>query len=408
MKYCALCCIACDEDRFLGEWLAYHAEIGFEHFIIYDDCSAAPISDLLGDLARPGQTTVIRHERKRDQISTYSRCLADFGARYRWIAFLDVDEFVRLGPIRRAASGKEGEPRSGRALFSDIRIFLSMYEPYASVGLNWRMFSSSGHDSRPPDPVIGAYTRCLGDDIHIKSIVQPAKIRSVATPHSFHPLAGCRAVNAARFTIPPGFAFTVPETAPAAVNHYYYKSRECFAEKVRRGNPCNIQRRTDEFERHLTLPVNSDVSLTAYAPLVSAALKAGRLPEAEPLAHLPAERPGEPPGGSMGSARAYLAEAANGNAPPLRQALLHLAYVSLFNDFGGGADPLVSLEVWTLRAEAAMQDGCDELARFCLDKAMEYGASKEAHATLARWLLGKGRREASRQALRILGAHGVR
>lgn len=51
---------------------------------------------------------------------------------------------------------------------------------------------------------------------------------------------------------------------------------------------------------------------------------------------------------------------------------------------------------------------CDEIVRLCLDRVMEYGAGKKANSTLARWMREKGRRAASRRALRILDAAGVR
>ena len=441
MKYCALCCTACDEDRFLGEWLAYHALLGFEHFIVYDDCSAKPISELLGAWLRPGQVTVVRHASKRDQLATYTQCLADFGSMFKWIAFLDVDEFIRLGPVLRAPpGGSAGTPGTagagarapGRALYSDIRVFLSAFEPYAGVGLNWRMFSSSGHAARPPGPVVGSYDRCLGDDIHIKSVVQPPRIKSVAGPHSFVPKDGWTVVTPSRFPVPPGFAFAVPQTAQAAVNHYFYKSRECFSEKVARGNPCRIVHRMEEFDRHLTLPATADYSLEARADAVSAALKAERMPLVEAPVHLSGEQLGDLPATGLGNARAWLNAAGRGkagtpgiaaahpapaapaaavdadSANALRQALLHLAYVSLCNDADGKPDPHIELEVWTLRAEAAMLDGQADLALFCLERAMALGAGKEAYALYARWLLEQGDREASRHALKILGAHGAK
>lgn len=61
MKYCALCCIAKDEDLFLKEWIAYHALIGVEHFYIYDNVSSIPIADLLGDWNRSSGITIIRN-----------------------------------------------------------------------------------------------------------------------------------------------------------------------------------------------------------------------------------------------------------------------------------------------------------------------------------------------------------
>lgn len=397
MKYCALCCTARDEDPFIKEWLAYHALLGFEHFILYDDRSATPLTELLGVWAPPERVTVIRRTEQQDQVATYTHCLERYGSGFRWIAFLDVDEFLRLGPVCKETEKSSPLP--------DVRGFLGNYEPYAAVGLNWRTFSSSGHEMRPADPVIAAYTRCFGDDTHIKSIVQPSLTSGCAGAHSFYPKQGEHAVNAARFPIPPGFPLTIAETDVAAIHHYYYKSRECFSVKTRRGNPCNIERRMEDFERHLGEPDEPDVTLLPYADAVAEAVAGERMPEAEQLWYRPGE---DHPDGGLGQARAFLADAAQGlnTEQALRRALLHLAYVSLYNHADNMPDPQISMAVWTMRAEAALQTGQFDLAQFCLERAFSLGASREAHALLARLLLRKGRRQEAQQALTIIKATG--
>lgn len=260
MKYCALCCIAKDEDLFLREWLAYHALIGFEHFIIYDNLSERPIHSFLSGWADKRTVTVIRNSEPLSQQIVYGHCLQAFGRDFQWIAFLDMDEFIRLSP------GKGGR--------ADIRLFLPEFEHYAGLGVNWRMFSSSGHESTPAGLVIENYRHCLGDNHHIKSIVQPAKVRACAGPHSFFMKAGEHAVNAGHLPIPDGMPFTPARTERIAVNHYFYKSRQCFEEKIAKGNPCNIQRRMQEFEDHLDKPTAEDAALAAFAPVVAGAVEA--------------------------------------------------------------------------------------------------------------------------------------
>ena len=381
MKYAALCCIAKDEDAFLKEWLACHSLMGFEHFIIYDNQSNRPIADLLEGFAGPDSLTILRGERELAQQEAYDHCLAEFGGRFKWIAFLDLDEFIRIS--------------AGRGLFGDVREFLAAYEPYAGLGLNWRMFSSAGHEKRPDGPVIANYTRWYLDAPHMKSIVQPGKTAACAGPHSFTPRPGRHAVNADHFPIPPGFPACLPALREACVNHYFFKSRECFQAKIDRGNPCNIERRMEEFDRHLDLPAKEDAALAAFAVAVRQALAVDRLPlpEAPSFAFAcGADR--------MPEAMDYLAGAREHlKKDNLRQANLCLSYAAMCNDArqaGGGFDPLLALEIWTLRAVVARKRERYDLAERYLRQAFIYGASVQAHTELANVLLNTGRAEESK------------
>lgn len=387
MKYAALCCIAKDEDAFLKEWLAYHSLIGFEHFIIYDNLSSRPIADLLRDFAAPDRLTILRGERELAQREAYDHCLAGFGGRFKWIAFLDLDEFIRIS----AAPG----------LFGDAREFLAAYEPYAGLGLNWRMFSSSGHEKRPDGPVIENYTRWYGDNLHIKSIIQPDKTAACAGPHSFVPRPGRYAVSADHFPIPPGFPACPPVVEEACVNHYFFKSRECFQAKIDRGNPCNIERRMEEFDRHLDQPAKEDASLAAFAAPVRQALALDRLP-------LP-EAPSFPFAGGadrIPEAVDYLAGAREHiKKDNLRQANLCLSHAAMGNDArrdAGGFDPLLALEIWTLRAVAARKGGRHDLAERYLRQAFIHGPSVQACTELANVMLNTGRVEESKRLVELV------
>ena len=387
MNYCALCCIAKDEDLFLKEWLTYHALIGFEHFFIYDNLSTVPITVLLDGWASPDRVTVIRNPVPLNQNHVYRHCLERYGSRFKWIAFLDVDEFIRLTP--------RGSERA------DIRTFLAEFEPYAGVGLNWRTFSSGGRESTPTGAVIGNYTLCLGDDRHIKSVVQPAKIRGCAGPHSFYPKRDAYAVNSAHYPIPPGLPFSIPATGKACVNHYFYKSRQCFAHKIAKGNPCNIERRMQEFDRHLSLPVEKDERLVAYAPRIAALLADTSRELYRPQPPLSPE-PGEPQAheATHGSiAREWLSQG------KYQQALLHLCYAVLDYDASEDKDPADMLSIWTARAEAALTQGDRELAEHCLREAMKQEAGRDAFALLARLRLLQKEPAASRALLDILQAY---
>jgi hypothetical protein len=417
MKYAALCCIAKDEDIFLKEWLAYHSLIGFEHFLIYDNNSRLPISELLEGFAGQDSLTVLRSDKERTQRIAYSHCIENFGRRFKWIAFLDLDEFIRISP--------------GRCGCGDVRELLAAYEPYAALGLNWRFFSSSGHERCPDGLVIESYTRYHKDDVHIKSIVQPEKTAGCAGPHSFYPQPGKHAVNMDFFPIPGGFHACLPAVRDACVNHYYFKSRECFRFKIAKGNPCNIVRHMEEFDRHLVLPVKNDLSLLPFAERVREALAADRIPLPEaPEMILPEslqKKTGESGaeavaqdsrhGQASGSLRheliltveaALVAAREHFKNNRLSQANLCLCYAVLCHNFveyphaGQGQDFLAGLDIWTLRASIMRKSGYNDRAEYFLRQAFVYGAGTQAHIELANVMINTGRIEESKALVAIV------
>jgi tetratricopeptide (TPR) repeat protein len=238
--------------------------------------------------------------------------------------------------------------------------------------------------------------------------VQPAKVHGCAGPHAFHPNPGEHAVNAARFPIPPGFPFTVPATDQAAVNHYFYKSRQCFAHKIAKGNPCNIERRMQDFERHLSIPTERDDSLIAYAPRVAALLDnpAKGLHTADaPRAPKQVDRQQDERAAPWNATTHLFAARQFLQDGKMRQALLHLCHAVLHNEQGGAPDPVFSLDVWTLRAEAAVKSGNAELAEHCLRQAFICGPGHKAFALFAEYLLGQEKRKEARAIMDILSTY---
>lgn len=59
-------------------------------------------------------------------------------------------------------SGSSGNSSSrGWQRRPHLWLFLSHYEPYAAVGVNWVMFGSSGLQQRPPAGPLASYTSCV-------------------------------------------------------------------------------------------------------------------------------------------------------------------------------------------------------------------------------------------------------
>lgn len=85
--------------------------------------------------------------------------MQQYGHQHDFVGFIDVDEFLVIN-----------DP-----LAKDFNTILRDYQDYGGVSFHWRTLGSSGHDRRPQQAVVDAYTSCLpkGHHVHqqIKSFV---------------------------------------------------------------------------------------------------------------------------------------------------------------------------------------------------------------------------------------------
>ena len=198
-----ICAILKDETPYLVEWVEHHLGIGVEHFVLYDNNSVIPAKQTLEAYVRKGVVEVIDCPiTNTPQVKAYSHCLFSMHDRADWIAYIDIDEFIVLKKHR------------------DIHAFLADYDEYAGVCLNWVIYTANGHIEKPEGPVMQNYTEPLPYDFpanrHVKSIVQPAGVGIVVSPHV------------------PG-AFSEFSNEIAQINHYQTKSFEEWLDKVKRG-----------------------------------------------------------------------------------------------------------------------------------------------------------------------------
>lgn len=145
-----------------------------------------------------------------DQPHCYERCVREHREDSRWIAFIDVDEFLFSPTLR------------------PLPELLAEYEDWAGVGVNWVMFGSSGHIKRPNGLVIENYLQRTGDpdrNSHMKSIVDPSRVASCPSSHYFTYTSG-HAVDENKQQLEPGPTSKSVSFERFRVNHYYMKSAE--------------------------------------------------------------------------------------------------------------------------------------------------------------------------------------
>lgn len=214
--YSAVCAIAKDEDSGILHWVNYNFAIGFEKIYIFDNNSKNPLKKILKKYIENGIVHVFEiTEKESPQLSAYTFFLQNFAQESRWVAFIDIDEYIC--------------PLS----CNNINNFLSQYEEYAALGIHWKIFTSNGHISRPKKSPVDAYTTVWKEATLIKSIIQTRFTKEVVSPHHFTYTPGMFCVNEHGIPILGPRSYHTSQTIQ--INHYYFKSQQDFENKKKRG-----------------------------------------------------------------------------------------------------------------------------------------------------------------------------
>lgn len=226
----AVCGIFCDEAPYLAEWVTFHRMMGVERFYLYDNSSVDDWRDVLAPELAKGIVMATSWPQRPGQLSAYSDCLSRHRSDTRWVAFIDIDEFL-FSPVADSLVEVLGE-------FTDV----------PAVAVNWRVYGTSGWEQQPAGLVVESYTMRASDhhplNRHVKSIVYPRKTSArVLNPHAFLHF-GSPVGEDHRPTMT---AFRDPPTADLLrINHYVSKSSAEWRVKLTRPRSDMGMRRMDE------------------------------------------------------------------------------------------------------------------------------------------------------------------
>ncbi len=222
-----------NEGRYLREWLEYHLLVGAEHFYIFDNESTDDTKQILEPYVREGLVTYSYYPgpHRLTQIACYNETLLRHRYDTRYMALIDADEF--LVPM-------EGE--SIPDLVEDI-VRGTEAHPYryrrqehlvGGIGVNWRVYGTSHHETAPEGLVIDNYRYRAPDDLdinaHIKTICNPRAVDSISNFHFMNYRPGYECVSDRGSTIPNAFFYDASGSR-LRLNHYYCKSEEEFRRK---------------------------------------------------------------------------------------------------------------------------------------------------------------------------------
>jgi hypothetical protein len=270
MPYLAVCSMYRDHAHYLREWIEFHRLVGVERFFLYDNGSADDHLEVLAPYT-DGEVVVhpwsspasVKQGAPWGLSAAFDDCLRRHRHDARWIAFIDVDEFIFSPTGRRLPE------------------VLTGFEAWPGVCVSRVDYGTSGHRSKPPGLVIESYLHRRsyesGYKELVKSIVDPARTR--------------RCFNAHRFLYEDGFAVDengrpLDESAPnrsdvslslLRVNHYLTKSEEEYREKAAQwtaaGMPRSKLRPAEQQPGWLeSLQGEYDDAITAYVPDLREAL----------------------------------------------------------------------------------------------------------------------------------------
>jgi hypothetical protein len=220
----AVCAIFRNEATYLAEWVEFHERQGVERFWLYDNRSTDDWRSAVDPWQRSGLVTVTPWPAEPGQYSAYADCLKGHRNDAKWIAFLDLDEFLF-------------SPR-GRPLPEVLRNF----EGASAVVAAWRVYGSNGHKTPPTGRVIENYRRRFPDDHpannQVKSIVDPRKTSpQVENPHFFRHYGQPITENGTPYIYRDPFTDLDCERLSAQilrVNHYVTKSEVELQAKLER------------------------------------------------------------------------------------------------------------------------------------------------------------------------------
>ena len=226
--FLAIACVAKNEGPYLKEWIEYHKIIGVQRFYFYDNESDDNTLDILKPYINEG--TVVYHVLKNHsitqrlpQIEAYNDVIFKYRDRAKWMAFIDIDEFIVL--IENCS----------------IYDLLSDYEQYPALAINWLNFDSNGHLTKPLSHgglVTANYTRVRKDrnnpvDRTVKSIVNPKLVVNYISPHYALYYDNTSAVTE-NFEIISGKMTKFHSSIRIRLNHYKTKSHEEYQRKLTR------------------------------------------------------------------------------------------------------------------------------------------------------------------------------
>ena len=194
--------------------------MGVDKFYIYDNDSADNTREVLAPYVASGLVDYTLFPGLSRQLAAYDDCMERHRLDSRWIAFIDIDEFIV--PLKD----------------SSVPEFLTRFEDFSVVEVNWLIYGSGGAEKKSDAPVMERFRRhsvpCHTLNRHVKSILNPRRVYNMIGCHEASRISG-RAADSHGDPISRNFRDREPQQDVIRINHYAVKSWQEFKEKQARG-----------------------------------------------------------------------------------------------------------------------------------------------------------------------------
>jgi hypothetical protein len=212
--YLSIVAIYRDEAVYLPEWIEFHRLVGVDRFFLYNNFSVDDHREVLAPYVEEGVVTIRDWPVFPGQLPAYNDAIRRYRGESRWLAFIDVDEFL-FSPA--------GVP---------VAELLHGYEEAPGVVVHRAEFGTSGHRTRPPGLVTESYLHRSphrpDSRAYYKSIVDPSRVVRCVSVHHFDYRAGALAVDENNLPMKTGIRAekTFVSFSKLRINHYRTKSEE--------------------------------------------------------------------------------------------------------------------------------------------------------------------------------------
>lgn len=222
----AMVSISKNEAPYIKEWIEFHKLVGFTKFYFYDNESEDNTVDILKPYIDSGLVEYTLIKGKGKQLDAYNDAIAKHKDECRWMAFLDMDEYLMptkpFEKIYNVVSELVSKARKGAA----------------GVGVNWCIYGSSHLEKKPKGLISENFiyrgTEKDWGNFHIKTICNPRLVKSYISPHYPIYKLGYSINDSDGKRLWGWFCHDV-KWQNLRINHYYCKSKEQYIQKISRG-----------------------------------------------------------------------------------------------------------------------------------------------------------------------------
>lgn len=211
-----------NQAPFLKEWLEFHMLVGVERFYLFNNLSTDNFESVLEPYIKSGIVKLahwpIEIKTQEDfnsiQCSAYRRIVDLTAESAKWLALIDVDEY--LYPTKE----------------EKLTDLLEDYEDFGGLSVNWQMFGTSNCQEIPEDKLmIEMLTRCAEanneDNLHVKTISRPELIMRVTNPHFAKYVKHGTQVNEEKIPMS-GSRTSYVSVEQVRINHYWTRDQHFF------------------------------------------------------------------------------------------------------------------------------------------------------------------------------------